>query len=120
MNDLISVLFRTPPRGAAGCILGIVKNHCLLEDSMKTIALLLFAVGAFTASPFDGTWKLDLGTVKLPEKPDTFATVNEMHSCSSCVPPVTGIKADGTDQSVTGQTYNQISVRIVNPRTLQL
>jgi hypothetical protein len=36
------------------------------------------------------------------------------------VPPVTGIKADGTDQSVTGQTYDQISVRIVNLSTLQV
>jgi hypothetical protein len=38
---------------------------------MKTVVLLLFAVGAFAASPFDATWRLDLGTVKLPEKPDT-------------------------------------------------
>jgi hypothetical protein len=88
---------------------------------MKTCLLVFIAAAAFAASPFDGTWKLDLGSAQLPSKPITFTTVNGVYSCSSCVPPITGLKADGTDQPVTGHPeFDQESVRAVNAATLQV
>lgn len=88
-----------------------------------TAALLLsaFAVApAFAQSPFDGTWKTDLSSLKAPEKPDVFAVRNGVYTCESCVPRVE-VPADRADHAVAGHPYyDQLAVRVVDERTIRI
>jgi hypothetical protein len=78
------------------------------------LALLLVPVGAMAQSPFDGTWKWDPSSVQWPAKPDAFLLQNGMYECKTCVPPV-NIKADGTDQKVTGDPYSDtLCVKVID------
>ncbi|MBV9302156.1 MAG: hypothetical protein JOY62_08460 [Acidobacteriaceae bacterium] len=70
-------------------------------------------------SPFDGTWRTDMDQYKPPAKPSVFSLNNGMYSCSSCSPKIE-VKADGQDQPVTGQSYDTISVREVDPKSIAL
>jgi hypothetical protein len=70
-------------------------------------------------SPFDGTWKWDPSSVQWPEKPDVFLLQNGMYECKSCVPPV-NIKADGTDQKVTGDPYSDtLCVKVIDDHNVE-
>jgi hypothetical protein len=83
------------------------------------LALLLVPVGAMAQSPFDGTWKWDPSSVQWPEKPDAFLLQNGMYECKSCVPPV-NIKADGTDQKVTGDPYSDtLGVKVIDDHNIE-
>jgi hypothetical protein len=83
------------------------------------LALLLVPVGAMAQSPFDGTWKWDPSSVQWPEKPDAFLLQNGMYECKSCVPPV-NIKADGTDQKVTGDPYSDtLCVKVIDDHNIE-
>jgi hypothetical protein len=80
------------------------------------LALLLPLVAA-AQNAFDGTWKLDMKTAQMPTKPDVYLLQDGMYQCKSCVPPI-DIKADGTDQKVTGHPYyDTISVKVVDDHT---
>lgn len=65
------------------------------------VLLLLLPVFGWAQSSLDGTWKIDLNSVKFPTKPDVFVLQNGSYTCKTCVPPFT-VKADGTDQKVSG------------------
>jgi hypothetical protein len=81
--------------------------------------LLLAPAAALAASAFDGTWKTRLDTVKVTGKADTFAVVDGMYTCSSCVPPIK-VKADGTDQKVTGHAYyDTVAIVVVSPNSIE-
>ncbi|MGH6887796.1 MAG: hypothetical protein ACREHF_01115 [Rhizomicrobium sp.] len=72
-----------------------------------TAALLgaaLVPVQAMAASPFDGTWKEDVTSAKMTQEPDSMVLKDGMYTCKSCVPSYT-VKADGTDQPVSGDPY---------------
>jgi hypothetical protein len=74
---------------------------------------------AFSASSIDGTWKTKADTYQQSGKPDSYELSNGMFHCNSCVPPVS-VKADGTDQSVTGHDYyDSFAVRVVNGNTIE-
>ncbi|HME36167.1 MAG TPA: hypothetical protein VKF84_13100 [Candidatus Sulfotelmatobacter sp.] len=78
------------------------------------LALLFVSMAAVAQSPFDGTWKWDPSSVQWPEKPDVFLLQNGMFECRSSVPPV-NVKADGTDQKVTGDPYRDaVSVKVID------
>ncbi|HKN72679.1 MAG TPA: hypothetical protein VJX30_16720 [Terriglobales bacterium] len=62
------------------------------------LTLLLMPVLAMAQHPFDGTWKADMSTLT---KPNVYVLQKGMFECKTCTPPV-NIKADGTDQKVTG------------------
>jgi hypothetical protein len=79
----------------------------------------LFPVLMFAQSPFDGTWKTNMAESKLSQKPYVFSVSNGMYDCESCVPKI-NVKADGTDQAVTGQTYDTISVKPVDANSIHL
>lgn len=84
-----------------------------------TAALLLPAL-AFASSPFDGTWKARLDSVKMSGKPDVFQIANGEYSCSSCVPAVK-VKADGAMHKVEGHPYyDELAVRVVDPTTVEI
>jgi len=77
----------------------------------------LFPVLMFAQSPFDGTWKTNMAESKLSPKPYIFSVNNGMYDCETCVPKI-NIKADGKDQAVTGQTYDTISVQVVDANSI--
>jgi hypothetical protein len=77
------------------------------------------AAPALAQSPFDGTWKADLSSLTMPQKPDVFAVRNGIYTCDSCVPRVQ-VPADGVRHPVSGHPYyDQIAVRIVDARTIR-
>src|SRR5262249_18633471 len=74
---------------------------------------------AIAQSPFDGTWKGDLGSAKFPEKPDVYVLKDGMYTCKTCVPAYT-VKADGTDQKVGGHPYfDMLSIKVVDDKTIE-
>ena len=80
------------------------------------LALLLPAV-AVGQDAFDGTWKVDINKAQMPTKPDVYLLQDGMYHCKTCVPPI-DVKADGTDQMVTGHPYyDSISVKVVDDHT---
>jgi hypothetical protein len=83
-------------------------------------ALLLVPAVALASSAFDGTWKGRMDSMKVTGKPDVYSIADGMYTCSSCVPEVK-VKADGTDQKVTGHDYyDSIAVKIVDAKTVEI
>src|SRR5580658_5012630 len=88
--------------------------------------LLLLALGALLVpalasaqSALNGTWKIDMNKVDFPKKPDVFVLQNGMYACKTCTPPY-DVKADGTDQAVSGHPYfDTIAIKVVNDRTIE-
>lgn len=70
-------------------------------------------------SPFDGTWKTNTATAKLSPKPNVFYLSQGWYHCVSCVPAI-DVQANGEDQAVTGQAYDTISVKEIDPKTIAL
>src|SRR5579859_4716887 len=82
--------------------------------------MLLAATSLFAQSPFDGTWMTKLDTAKLPTKPDQYSLKDNMYECLSCVPKIS-VKADGTDQKVTGHPYyDTIAVQVKNANAVEI
>ncbi|MGA2371626.1 MAG: hypothetical protein ACLP3R_26315 [Candidatus Korobacteraceae bacterium] len=79
----------------------------------------LFPLLMFGQSPFDGTWKTNMAESKLSTKPYVYSVNNGMYDCESCVPKI-NVKADGTDQAVTGQTYDTISVQAIDANSIHV
>jgi hypothetical protein len=83
------------------------------------LAALLIPTAAAAQSAFDGTWKIDMNNVNFPKKPDVFVLQNGTYECKTCVPPYT-IKADGTDQSVSGHPYfDSAAITVVDDHKIQ-
>ena len=81
-------------------------------------ALLMPALAA-AQNAFDGTWKVDMGTAKYPDKPTEYLLQDGMYHCKTCVPAI-DVKADGQDQKVTGQPYyDMMSIKVVDDRTVE-
>jgi hypothetical protein len=69
------------------------------------------AAPAAAGTGIDGTWKADLSSVQLNQKPDQLLLKAGQYSCATCTPPLT-IAADGAFHAVTGRPYSdQISVK---------
>jgi hypothetical protein len=91
---------------------------------MKTIyarmlgVLLLSPVLAVAQSTLDGTWKIDLGQTQLSQKPDVYLLQHGVYECKTCVPPIR-VKADGTQQKVSGHPYyDAISIKVLDEYSL--
>jgi hypothetical protein len=83
-------------------------------------AALLLPAAALASSAFDGTWKGRVESLKVTGKPDVFAVVDGTYTCSSCSPAIK-VKADGTDQKVTGHDYyDSIAVKVVDANTIEI
>ena len=71
----------------------------------------------FAQSPFDGTWRINMDQSKLSPTPMVFSVNKGMYDCFYCSPEI-HVKADGSDQSISGQPYDTISVREVSPKSI--
>jgi len=84
------------------------------------VLVLLASAALFGQTPFDGTWMTKLDTAKFPTKPDKYSLSNNMYECLTCVPKV-AVKADGSDQKVTGHPYyDTIAVNVVNASSIEI
>jgi hypothetical protein len=84
-----------------------------------TVLTLLIPASALAASPFDGTWKVDLDSIQVSGKPNVEEIKDGMYTCSSCVPSFT-VKADGTDQPTpVHNTRDHIAIKVVSPTTVE-
>lgn len=86
---------------------------------LSPVLLLQAPASLFGQSPFDGTWRTNMDQAKLSPKPYVFSVNNGMYDCSSCSPAI-HVKADGQDQSVTGQSYDTISVHEVDANSIEV
>jgi hypothetical protein len=89
---------------------------------MKIVAGLLLLMPAilFAQAPFDGTWKTRIDSFRASGKPDVFDITQGMYHCSSCVPEIK-VKADGSDQAVTGHDYyDAVAVRVLSPTSFEV
>jgi hypothetical protein len=86
----------------------------------STLALLLQPSIAGAQASFDGTWKTRIESYKMSGKPDVFEIRQGIYLCSSCVPEVK-VKADGSDQAVSGHDYyDAVAVRVVSPTSFEV
>ena len=82
-------------------------------------ALLFAANGGVAQDVFSGTWKIDLNKVDFPKKTDAYLLAGGMYECKTCTPPYK-IKADGSDQAVSGHPYfDSVAIKVVNDHEVQ-
>ena len=87
--------------------------------ALLTLVALCVAAAAQAQSPFDGTWKTDLSQTKFSPKPLAFYISQGWYHCVTCNPTF-DVAADGQDHAVTGQSYDTISVTIVDPHSISI
>jgi hypothetical protein len=87
---------------------------------MIGVGLWLLPAVAFAQSPFDGTWKTDFAASKLSSKPYVYSVNKGIYDCDSCAPKINNVKADGTDQPVTGQSYDTVAVQVTDANTVHV
>jgi hypothetical protein len=79
-----------------------------------------FAVPAFAADPFDGTWKGDVSSIRITTSPSLYLLKDGVYSCASCTPPQQ-VRADGRFHPVTGHSrYDEIAARVISRQSFQL
>jgi GH15 family glucan-1,4-alpha-glucosidase len=93
------------------------KIERLVVYVMFLMAVLWTPASSLAQSPFDGTWRNDMDQYKPSPKPIVFSLNKGMYDCSSCSPKI-HVKADGQDQPVTGQSYDTLSVREVDSKSI--
>lgn len=83
------------------------------------VAFLLIPMMAAAQSALDGTWKVDMRKVAFPEKPDIYVLQNGTYECRTCTPPYT-VKADGTDQPISGNPYiDSVAIKVVSDHEIE-
>ena len=86
---------------------------------LAVLAVLLMPTADGAQSVFDGTWKIDTNKVDFSKKPDVYVLQNGTYECKTCVPPYS-IKADGTDQSVSGHPYfDTVAIKVVSDHGIE-
>ena len=85
------------------------------------LALLVLLPLPAWASPFDGTWRMDLKNTHLDPKPWEQTIENGRYRCTTCDPKI-DIKADGTDQALPsdGSQPETMAVTVLGPRSIKL
>lgn len=95
-----------------------MKTKSTVSALFLAASLCVFAA-ASAQSPFDGTWKTNMAQTKFSPKPNVFYISQGWYHCVSCNPAFDA-KADGTDQAVTGQVYDTVSVKEVDPNSISV
>ena len=112
--SFVSAMYEpTPPRG--------VPHKVTREGFVRNLfALLLFAASFLSAqSRFDGTWEMQMDTLRFAGPPEEYVFDKEMYHCLSCVPKV-DVRTDGIDQKVAGfPNYDTLAVRILDSNSVK-
>jgi hypothetical protein len=83
------------------------------------LCAVLAPCSALADNPIDGTWKADVSSAQMPKKPDIFVLKDGTYNCQTCAPAFT-VKADGTDQPVSGHPYfDTVAIKVVDANTIQ-
>jgi len=87
----------------------------------RTFLLLLFIPLPVNAqSPFDGAWRIDQASLKVPAAPAKFLLAKGAFECSGCLGDVS-VKADGRSHKIPDSAYwNGATVRIINRRRVRI
>jgi hypothetical protein len=93
------------------------KTQRYFGSALLFAAALAVSAASPAQSPLDGTWHENIASAKLSPKPNVFYISQDWYHCVSCN-PVVEVKADGTDQAVTGQTYDTVSVKVVDDKSI--
>lgn len=87
--------------------------------ALTVLTLPLVSQGQSALNALDGTWKIDLKQVNWSTKPDVYLLSGGTYECKTCV-PVIKVKADGSDQPVTGHPYfDTMSIQVVDDHTIK-
>lgn len=77
------------------------------------------AAGAVSLDALNGTWKVDLASLKFEQKPNEFLLKDGSYSCPTCLPPLKAA-ADGQYHPVTDRPYyDSMSIKAVDDRTVE-
>jgi hypothetical protein len=96
-------------------------GECTMRNYLLAglVVVALMPMQAMADSPFDGTWKIDVSKAQMPKKPDVLLLSGGMYECKTCVPAI-NVKADGSDQTVTGHPYfDTVAIKVVDDHTIQ-
>ena len=91
---------------------------------MKWLSLMFLCLSAcccpaWSRSPFDGSWKIDLSKTRQPAKPDVFLLQGGEFQCQTCDPAIS-VKADGTDQQIAGNPcYDTVNIKVLSDRVIE-
>src|SRR5215217_4460117 len=89
------------------------------KPMMVAVALLIAAIACAQLS-IDGTWKIDCASLFFLKQTTAYEIKDGRYTCSTCVPSV-DVKADGTDQQVTGSKYRDaVAVTVVDDHTVRV
>ena len=88
----------------------IIEAGLLIAFAAPTVAT--------AQSGINGTWKLDASALPLSTRINVWILQGGRYQCKSCTPPI-DVAADGNDQPTPGQSYDTISVRILNDHTIR-
>jgi hypothetical protein len=91
----------------------------LVVFTVVAVAALHAVAIAAAQSPFEGTWRISLSQTRFSPEPIVAFLSEGWYHCTSCNPQI-DVRANGADQPVLGQSYETISVREVDARTIQL
>jgi hypothetical protein len=61
----------------------------------------------------NGTWKADLSTVQMDQKPDEYLIKDGQYSCKTCIPPI-AIAADGAFHPINAPYADSYAVNVVD------
>jgi hypothetical protein len=68
----------------------------------------------------NGTWMVDLASLKFGGKPDEYSLKGGSYGCATCIPPI-NVPADGQFHAVSGSPYyDSISIKVVDDRTIEM
>ena len=88
---------------------------------LAAATLLLSAAPALADSPFDGTWKAQVSSLKVTAKPDVFSIKNGVYVCKTCQPSAYSVPADGKFHAVAGRPYwDEIAVTAVDDHNARI
>jgi hypothetical protein len=89
-----------------------------LMNRMLVLTALLLPFPLMAASAFDGTWKIDVSKVHGSGAAEVMTLKDGLYTCN-CAPPI-HIKADGTDQPLSGRPdMDTMAVKVINDHTVE-
>lgn len=78
------------------------------------------AAAAASLESINGTWRVDLASLKFEGRPDEYLLQDGYYSCATCIPPLK-VSADGAVHRVADRPYyDAMSVKIVDDDTVEL